>query len=304
MRRLIGHIKELLSDIWRSCKAFFYDSYSGWKKKRIAIVSGVLAGVVAVVVVFVVVVPRGALMQTVSSGVEKTIDALLPEAIARDVKQALGMEPTYDMFYYPELEDDFTYPTDTGESYVIAKEQKKSEGEWVWEGSWGPPVQGDIVATEGKAVSKNNKEAQSGNTNQTTGNATVDEGGRYSTWRTQVELQNLVLLETKRIQDNVLLQINNAVSDGSWESFTVSARSILVDVPSLGEQIRANMSGDTVALWTQLELAYSKLYSEIYACESGVDLSNIASSMAYRQALDLTTQFLLAVEAEKEAQSN
>ena len=90
VQRAFSNFKELLSEFYQICKDFFYDSYSGWKIKRIAIAAGSTLSVVALLITFIVVVPNGPLGKMVSDGLSDVADALLSEDVAESLKVILG----------------------------------------------------------------------------------------------------------------------------------------------------------------------------------------------------------------------
>jgi len=297
MEQIYSKIKEKWHTCVDSIVGFFYDSYSGLKTKRIIVVSSATIVAVALLIVVIRAVPYGKISTTITQGINVAIDTILPEDIATDVKNTLGTNNkettvTYGEFHYPEIENNPT-TEDKDSGFIVkdfpSKDEKDIEKETkVWKSDWVPPVLGDIQSIEGESVTKGEGKSP-----------TVTES-RYTSWSTPNELQNIVLMATEVIQDDILLQINNDIVYESWETYVLSARAALVDIPALGEQITANMTEDTVAIWSQLEKVYNTLYSDLYACESGVDLSRVAVSDTYNQAVNLTAQFMRAVAAERE----
>ena len=76
----------------------------------------------------------------------------------------------------------------------------------------------------------------------------------------------------------------------------------MVDIAVLGKEIRENMTPQTVEVWERLEPAYIEFYSDVYACENSVDLRRVAGSDNYIRAVELTAEFLEALQQERLAE--
>lgn len=284
--RLFYHLREVLGDFVRECKAYFYDSYTGFKLRRIAVAVGSFTALLLLLVVTASYIPNSGLPDALEQGVGNALDVILPDKLAETVKNVIGID-NRDILKYPEM-GDATQPADTG---VLPYGREVMGDDWLWTGSRGPQKFGDIKSHEGAKPEKSTEAVQ--------GNTSKSELGRYNSWQSKVELQNVVLLATETIRDSVLLQINNATESGMWNTYLIGARSVLVDVQALGVQIKPNMSKETVASWNTLEPVYVQLYADLYACENAGDLMKVAQSATYKKALSMTAEFLAVLDAER-----
>lgn len=298
VQRAISNAKELFTEFYSVSKNYFYDSYTGLKKKRIAIAAGSSLSVVVLLVVFLSVVPNGALTKVVTDGITNVADTLLPDNIADGLKKILG-KGEKGLFKYPEPQVGFTVPSDTGNSVIIPQNQSRDEtyGIWVWRGRNEPPALGDILSTEGESTKPETKAPAK------------DKGGievlpapsKYS-WNTLSELRGKANRTMESVQDTLLLRINKAIEKDEWYSYSIDVRTALVDIEVLGKEIRENMSQQTVDVWNRLEPVYIKFYSDVYACEDSSDLRNVAGSDNYTLAVELTAEFLTALQQERLAE--
>ena len=295
MSHLYESFKELIEEFIGISKNYFYDSYTGLKKKRIAIASASTLSVILLVVLFVTIVPNGRLADLVTDGIVNTADGLLPESVADGIKKMFKKE-TYGLFELPKLEVGQTVPADTGDSIVVPKDYGNDEtfGVWVWTNHSRPPKIGDIITTAGEETTEDKTATTEQKSNAEEVRTT---SGKYS-WGTKVELKSKAYRKAEYVQDVLLLKINDVVEAEGWKTYGIDVQSALVDIEELGKEIRSGMSAGTVALWERLEPVYKEFYSQVYACENNIDLSRVAGSEIHTQAVNLTAEFLAALQGE------
>lgn len=297
MQRAFSNFKELLSEFYQICKDFFYDSYSGWKIKRIAIAAGSTLSVVALLIAFIVVVPNGPLGKMVSDGLSDVADALLPEDVADGLKVILG-SGEQGVFKYPDIQAGQTVPSDIGKSSIIPKNlDKDTHGVWVWKGRKEPPVLGDILSTDGTKSEpedvpmKEDPELQ----------AVLPAQSTYS-WTTLSELQGKTYRKVEGVQNKLLLRIVKAIENNEVYSYSVDVRKALSDITVLGKEVRENLSPQVVEVWERLEPLYIQFYSDVYACENSAELNEVATSDNYALAVQMTAEFLSVLQQERAAE--
>lgn len=297
MQRAFSNFKELLSEFYQICKDFFYDSYSGWKIKRIAIAAGSTLSVVALLITFIVVVPNGPLGKMVSDGLSDVADALLPEDVADGLKVILG-RGEQGVFKYPDIQAGQTVPSDIGNGSIIPKNQDKdTHGVWVWEGRKEPPVLGDILSTDGTKSEPEDVPMKEDPEQQ----AVLPAQSKYS-WTTLSELQGKTYRKVEDVQNKLLLRIVKAIENNEVYSYSVDVRKALSDITVLGKEVRENLSPQVVEVWERLEPLYIQFYSDVYACENSAELNEVATSDNYALAVQMTAEFLSVLQQERAAE--
>lgn len=294
MQRAFSNFRETMSESLQICKDFFYDSYSGWKTKRIAIAAGSTLSALVLLVTFIVVVPSGPLGQAVSNGISDVADALLPDDVADGIKIILGTGDK-GIIKYPGIQAGQTVPSDTGGVYGIPKDGKDDTfGIWVWKGRSEPPVLGDIFSTDGKV-----SEAEKVKVRTDEELAAVQPAQSKYSWNEISELQDKTNRTVEDIQNKLLLRIMKAVENNEVYSYSVDVRKALSDITVLGKEVRENLSPQVKEVWERLEPLYIKFYSDVYACESVSDLSEVATSDNYALAVQMTAELLSALQQER-----
>lgn len=297
MQRAFSNFKELLSEFYQICKDFFYDSYSGWKIKRIAIAAGSTLSVVALLITFIVVVPNGPLGKMVSDGLSDVADALLPEDVAEGLKVILG-RGEQGVIKYPDIQEGQTVPSDIGKSSIIPKNQDKdTHGVWVWKGRKEPPVLGDILSTDGTKSEPEDVPMKEDPEQQ----AVLPAQSKYS-WTTLSELQGKTYRKVEDVQNKLLLRIVKAIENNEVYSYSVDVRKALSDITVLGKEVRENLSPQVVEVWERLEPLYIQFYSDVYACENSAELNEVATSDNYALAVQTTAEFLSVLQQERAAE--
>jgi len=297
VQRAFSNFKELLSEFYQICKDFFYDSYSGWKIKRIAIAAGSTLSVVALLITFIVVVPNGPLGKMVSDGLSDVADALLPEDVADGLKVILG-RGEQGVFKYPDIQAGQTVPSDIGNGSIIPKNQDKdTHGVWVWEGRKEPPVLGDILSTDGTKSEPEDVPMKEDPEQQ----AVLPAQSKYS-WTTLSELQGKTYRKVEDVQNKLLLRIVKAIENNEVYSYSVDVRKALSDITVLGKEVRENLSPQVVEVWERLEPLYIQFYSDVYACENSAELNEVATSDNYALAVQMTAEFLSVLQQERAAE--
>ena len=269
IRKWIEQLKKWLLRV----KDFFYDSYSGWKKKRLAVAGGSAVAALGLVIAVIITLPS--VIEIIGSGDAEdphipSIQDVLPGAFQGSGQMAPAPNPR-----------DVSTPT-PGQ-------------EWSYDDRrWSGPVLGDIDSHGGSTSEEDSrgeplKEGDEG---------VYTVPNPYEFWELPIEVRSTVKRTVERLQNNLLMRMHVGATESDWAKFAADMSTMLMDAPFIGEQVQRVMSEETVSIWTELEAVYGRLYVEVYSCESVTDFLAVADGATRLEAMELTAQFIEALDRE------
>jgi hypothetical protein len=267
-------MKKQLRAVLSKLESQFYDSYTGWKKTRVAVaalVCVVFAVCIGVALHFIPSNSQDGAQPGVTASADGSQDGTGGFAVGGD-GVARPTDTETDSFI-PSSRYNSPTPTETPEDEIPDR--------------WSRPAFGDVDASGGVSDDADSGDADSGVSPETVYDDTDTE-----------RFRSTVLKTVEKINGNYLLSMNTALAGGDWRSFVSDAVLILSDVSFIGERVKRTLGADSVAAWSALEPVLTQLREEMYLCETSEDAREIAIGETLRNAAALSDTFYSAVLAE------